>query len=292
MKKQTAQRHTFYEACVRWEQERTDKRSLDTDQYRMRAFMKYWRNKPLAEIDDAEVRRVRDIRRKEVAPATCNRELLFVKSLIKMAGAGMRSKGVMLHGWGWVSHEINVEFLREPKPRRVNITDEQLERLLSELPPHLRDMAEFSIMTGLREKNCATLEWGRIDSDRQMLWVDDEDSKNGEPMGIPLSDRAMEIIRLQKGKHPTRVFTYQGKPVRHLNNTAWKNACKRAGVKLRWHDLRHLFAIRHMKAGTPPLIVQQLGGWKTLDMVQRYSHLSTEALAAWSKNSNLPGHDK
>lgn len=281
--------HTFTDACVRWQQERTDKRSYVTDLQRIKSLMQFWRDIPLSDITDNEVRRVRDLRRKKVGPATCNREVQFVKSLFKLAGKGLRTKGARLHGWGWVAHEITVELLREPRKRRVNVTDDQLDKLIAALPAHLKLIVEFSILTGLRKSNCALLEWVNIDFDRQMLWVDEEDSKNGEPIGIPLSDRAAEILKSQIGKHPTRVWTYRGKPISNLNASGWQQARKAAGVNIRWHDLRHLFAIRHMKAGTPPLIVQQLGGWKSLDMVQRYSHLNTDALAQWSKNSNLRG---
>jgi integrase len=42
----------------------------------------------------------------------------------------------------------------------------------------------------------------------------------------------------------------------------------------RLHDLRHTFASRLVMAGVDLLTVMQLGGWKSLAMVQRYGHLS------------------
>jgi integrase len=54
-------------------------------------------------------------------------------------------------------------------------------------------------------------------------------------------------------------------------------AVKRAGIHgLHLHDLRHTFASRLAMAGVDPLTIQQLGGWKTLQMVQRYAHLSPD----------------
>jgi hypothetical protein len=47
-----------------------------------------------------------------------------------------------------------------------------------------------------------------------------------------------------------------------------------------WHALRHTFASRLMAAGVDLRTVQELGGWKTLSMVQRYAHLSPGHLAA------------
>ena len=47
-----------------------------------------------------------------------------------------------------------------------------------------------------------------------------------------------------------------------------------------WHGNRHTFASRLVMAGVDLRAVQELGGWKTLSMVQRYSHLAPERLAA------------
>jgi site-specific recombinase XerD len=55
-----------------------------------------------------------------------------------------------------------------------------------------------------------------------------------------------------------------------------------------WHGNRHTFASRLVMAGVDLRSVQELGGWKSLKMVQRYSHLApshlhqaVERLAMW-----------
>jgi len=47
-----------------------------------------------------------------------------------------------------------------------------------------------------------------------------------------------------------------------------------------WHGCRHTFASRLVMAGVDPRTVQELGGWRTLGMVQRYAHLSPAHLQA------------
>jgi len=42
----------------------------------------------------------------------------------------------------------------------------------------------------------------------------------------------------------------------------------------RLHDTRHTFASRLAMEGVDLLTIKDLGGWKTLTMVQRYAHLS------------------
>jgi site-specific recombinase XerD len=54
------------------------------------------------------------------------------------------------------------------------------------------------------------------------------------------------------------------------------------------HVLRHTFASRLAMAGVDLRTIQELGGWKTLSMVQRYAHLSpshkAEAVERIAKN--------
>ncbi len=79
--------------------------------------------------------------------------------------------------------------------------------------------------------------------------------------------------------HPTQVFTYEGRPIVQVNTKAWRAALKRAGIEdFRWHDLRHTFATWHRQAGTPTHELQRLGGWRTLEMVERYAHVAPEGL--------------
>jgi integrase len=99
---------------------------------------------------------------------------------------------------------------------------------------------------------------------------------------VPLSKKAVVIIREQLGKHDSHVFTYQGNPVIQVNTKAWRQALQRAGIKdFRWHDLRHTWASWHVQAGTPLHVLQELGGWESVEMVRRYAHLSSEHLAGY-----------
>jgi len=50
-------------------------------------------------------------------------------------------------------------------------------------------------------------------------------------------------------------------------------------TNFRWHDLRHTWASWHAQDGTPLHVLQELGGWKSAEMVRKYAHLSTVHLA-------------
>ena len=45
-----------------------------------------------------------------------------------------------------------------------------------------------------------------------------------------------------------------------------------------WHRNRHTFASRLAMAGADLLTIKEVGGWKTLAMVQRYAHLTPNRL--------------
>lgn len=59
------------------------------------------------------------------------------------------------------------------------------------------------------------------------------------------------------------------------SNTAWRAALKRAGIEnFRFHDLRHTWASWLVQAGVPLSALQEMGGWESIEMVQRYAHLA------------------
>src|SRR5262249_26497992 len=55
------------------------------------------------------------------------------------------------------------------------------------------------------------------------------------------------------------------------------------------HGNRHTFASRLVMAGVDLRTVQELGGWRTFGMVQRYSHLSPAHLRAAVERLATPG---
>lgn len=172
-----------------------------------------------------------------------------------------------------------VSLYREKEGRIRSLSPDEFSKLLSELPPHLADMALFSVATGLRQANVSQLEWSEINLDLLHAVIPPEKYKNGKAHPVPLNEAAMEVINRKIGMHPTYVFTFRGKPVTQVSTKAWREALVRAGIdNFRWHDLRHTFATWHRQAGTPTHELQRLGGWKTLSMVERYAHVAPEGL--------------
>lgn len=185
------------------------------------------------------------------------------------------------------------EIERKPNPagRTRWLTAEEWERLrktLDEESPLLRQAAEFTLATGLRENNVLNLEWSQIDLKNRHAWLHADQMKGGAPLGVRLTDAAIAVLQERKGENKTYVFAhpFTGKPLYKASMRAWYVALRKAKIKgFRWHDLRHTWASWHVMGGTRIEELQQLGGWKTLSMVQRYSHLASSHLAKIAENA-------
>jgi integrase len=190
------------------------------------------------------------------------------------------------HRQGWIDSVPAFRRYPEERPEPRWITKEQAETLIAELPAHLADMAQFSLATGLRESNVRLLRWSQIDIARSVAWIFGREAKNGRALSVPLNADAIDVLQRCRGQHGVFVFTYDGHTVWNCSSHAWYKATKRAGLAgLRWHDLRHTWASWHVMAGTPLPVLQALGGWSSLAMVQRYAHLSASYAAQFADGS-------
>lgn len=179
--------------------------------------------------------------------------------------------------------------------QRIWITHEQWDKLYAELPKHLKASALFAVSTGLRQANVLGLQWGSVDLDRRLAWVDSTDTKSGKSVGVPLNTSALAALKAVEGQHAVWVFTFRGKPYSEIK-TAFQAACVRAGVGhvdvqtghftgFTWHGLRHTWATWHAQNGTPLEVLQELGGWTDMRMlVQNYAHHVAGLKATYAEN--------
>lgn len=65
---------------------------------------------------------------------------------------------------------------------------------------------------------------------------------------------------------------------------AWNAACRRAGIEdFRFNDLRHTWASWLIQSGVPLSVLQEMGGWESIEMVRRYAHLAPNHLTEHAK---------
>lgn len=255
---------TFREAAARWLVERAHKKSINEDKDKINFFLPKLGDRQLSDItrDDIE-----ELLPQDVKPATRNRYRAFIRAMLRAAE----------REWDWLDKAPVLRTEAEPKKRVAFLTRDQAEVLIDSLPEKYRIPVRFALLTGLRRSNVFNLTWDKVDLERGMVIVEADEAKAGQRILVPLNSAARALLQAMPEPRQGRVW---GDLTRVWCNT-WKAATKRAGVPwLRFHDLRHTWASWHAMAGTPLSVLQELGGWHSPQMVQRYAHLSPEHLAA------------
>lgn len=244
--------------------------------YKLRNLDACFRGVYLDEIDEAKLADYMAHRRAGgVGNATINRDLEVVRAILRKAQ----------REWKVLSEVPVVLKLAEPRRRVRFLTRSEADTLLGVLPPYLRVLVAFSLATGLRKSNVLHLEWSQVDLERRVCWIHADQHKTRKPLAVPLNGDALALLRGEVGRHPVWVFTHKGDTVGRPDASAWETALGRAGIEnFRWHDLRHTWASWHVQSGTPLHVLQELGGWSTPAMVQRYAHLSAAHLATYAEN--------
>lgn len=209
-------------------------------------------------------------KRSQASVATANRHLALIRAILRRA----------FDEWKWIDKAPKVKLYREPRRRVRWITPEQARKLLDELQEHQRDMVLFALAMGLRQGNVTGLCWSQVDLERRTAWISGEDVKNGDDLHVSINDLALAVLQRQRGNYLERIFTYRRKPIKWVNTRGWRRALARAGIdNFRWHDLRHTWASWLVQHGTPLYDLQEMGGWKSAEMVRRYAHLAPAQMA-------------
>lgn len=162
--------------------------------------------------------------------------------------------------------DVVEEHVRELSDEEANLLEDAIEGQRPDLWP----LVEFSRHTGKRKTNCFALRW------KQVIWprgVIEIIGKGGKRIVIEIDDVIRGILEPLIGHHRDYVFTrvsqrtfdkvIKGKRYtevkgdRHPWNKdslrrAWTTVCGAAGLtdenNLRWHDLRHDFASKALRA--------------------------------------------
>lgn len=253
------------QAEIRWLEEKKNKRSICDDILIFEYLQKHLSNIELSKITRDMIEEI--AQKKEstgVAPATVNRMLALLKSVLNRA----------CKTWEWIDRVPHVQMRKEDNKRIRWITYAESQRLLSELPIHARDKVRFSLATGLRAYNVSFLEWREVDLINKRITIDASKMKGKRTFSMHLNQDAIDVIREQIGKHQQYVFVYNEKPTDKCSTRSWKNALKRAGIaNFKWHDLRHTFFSWLAQRGATLQQLMELGGWSSVEMALRYSHL-------------------
>ena len=214
----------------------------------------------------------RDERLKVVSGATFNREFNVLSHAIDTAR----------REWDIYLPENPCTLVRRPsqgRPRNRRLQGDEEQRLLKACRAArntwLVHFVALAIETGMRRSELLGVLWANVDLERRVAHL--PITKNGESRGVPLSSRAVAILRALPPSSTGRVF---GQLTVGAVKLAFKRAVRRAGIEgLRLHDLRHEATSRFFEKGLNVMEVAAVTGHKTLQMLKRYTHLSAGDLA-------------
>lgn len=261
----------FKEACARWLTEKSHKKSLAEDKKKIEFFLSKFGDRLISELTRDEIEAVLP---QDVTGSTRNRYRALIRAMLRAAE----------RDWEWIDRAPVIKSEAEPKRRVAFLTRDQAEVLIACLPEKYRMPVRFALLTGLRRSNVFGLTWEKVDLERGVAVVEADEAKAGKRIVVPLNKQARELLASLPEPRTGRVW---GDLTRVWANT-WEASCKRAGVPgFRFHDLRHTWASWHAMAGTPLAVLQELGGWNSHEMVQRYAHLSPEHLASAAERVSL-----
>lgn len=305
---------TFDDACLRWLEEKAEKKSLKDDRSRMAFWLAHFEGIRLKDVTEQRIysavnkmsnRKLLEIWKIQAAAAQKNglpppvysatpvttstkaKHLALMKAILRAAE----------RDWKWLEKApvIKVPSVRNKRVRWLE--PEEAKRLVDECPEPLKSVVKFALSTGLRRSNIINMEWQQIDMQRRVAWVNPEDSKSNRAIGVALNDTACKVLRDQIGNHHKWVFVHMKsgyrpdgtatpavRKMRVDDQRAWNAACRRAGIEdFRFHDLRHTWASWLIQSGVPLSVLQEMGGWESIEMVRRYAHLAPNHLTEHAK---------
>ena len=226
----------------------------------------------ISRLTPEKIGRFRDIRLKNISPASLKRELGILSGMINHA----------IREWGLNIQQNPVSMVSLPKmpqgrDRRLELGEE--EQLLSS-SGELKRLIILALETGMRRGEILNIKKSHIDFTRQTLLI--PLTKTDTPRTIPLSSKAIAVLREQlRGSEniipieETTLFSYTA---RGLSGAFLRLSRRHKLDNLHFHDLRHEATSRFFEKGLNPVEVATITGHKDTRMLMRYTHLRAEDL--------------
>jgi integrase len=169
--------------------------------------------------------------------------------------------------------------------------------------PTLYPFVRIALLTGMRHGEIANLTWSQINLNDRTLRVGKAKTVYSEGRIIPLNDELYETLRSHMGWYAQHFGEIDSSwyifpsgeghamdptiPIARIKR-AWTTACARAGVRCRFHDLRHTVATKLAEQGTPEETMRALLGHMSREMLERYSHIRIAAKREAVRGLSLP----
>ena len=214
---------------------------------------------------------------RELEPGTIRRKLAALSTILKYAAT---------RGWLTAVPHIDRTSAGKEGQRTRYFTDEEEKGLLDYLKfiGKSSEFFAFLIDTGLRLSEAVELEWSAIYGQSETdLWVRLPENKADYPRSVPCTERVRTILAARKAARPDKELRVWHDVTVNRAQYEFNLAREHLGLtddpEFVVHTCRHTFASRLAMAGCSLVEIKELGGWKSLSMVMRYSHLCPDTKA-------------
>ena len=265
---------SFLEAAVLYLEAGGERRYL-------KPLIDFFGSMKLAQIDQAAIDRAARVLKPDAKPATVNRQIYAPMAAVLHFATERK-----------LCEYVKIKRLKESKGRARWLQPNEAERLITACSPHMVPLVTFLFYTGARLSEALYLDWREVDlARRRVVFLD---TKNGEDRGVPLHPRVFEALANLPHREG-RVFLRPGRKVGRNRremvpyarreggggqiDTGFKAACRRAGITdFHPHDCRHTWATWLYRETRDLRQLMEIGGWKSIKMVERYTHVNPDHL--------------
>ena len=228
-------------------------------------------------------------RRKEAGASarTINKELQVLRQILK------RHKL-------WGNLQGDVKFEREHRDIGKALTRGEEKKLLKACASNalLNAVVTLALNTALRKNEIRTLRWSQVDFEKRSVTVGRAKTQAGSGRVIPLNQPAFDSLVRWAGRlvesnaedyvfpaceaagiereHPDRERIDPSHPIKSWRS-AWRTALERAGLQLRFHDLRHTCITKLAESQASEQTLMAIAGHVSRSMIEHYSHIRMEA---------------
>lgn len=203
------------------------KKSWPYDEREVNKFLSHWFPRKLSSIKKTEVQLLLEKIHKENGLYQSNRMLERIR--------GIYNKAIE---WGWegANPATGIKKYKEKSRDRFIQPNEMpflIRSLNEESNSTARDYFWLLLLTGVRRTNTLMMRWDQINWERQEWRI--PDTKNGDPVTVPLLDKSIEILKdRKKNSNSEWVFPCDTDHTKHLVNfkRAWRRTLQKASIYL------------------------------------------------------------
>lgn len=248
------------------------KRSWRYDEREVNKFLSHWFNRRISSITPDEVHRLHAKIGAENGLYQANRLLERLRAILNKA---------MEWGWEGPNPASKVKKFKEKTRDRFLQPDEFpkfFEALAQEENTTAGDFILISLLTGARKSNVLSMRWEEVDFHFKTWRI--PETKNGEPLTLPLTEKAINLLQERKESSTSEwVFPSpkdKSKPLQDPKK-AWRRILDQAQIKnLRIHDLRRTLGSYQATTGANSYVIGKSLGHKSQQSTAIYARLNLD----------------